>query len=450
MQRLCNPKITRLTGITRPNVIATMRRVQTFVAMVFIGTVFLVVYSTLKLEMAYSHKVPQDRYLTTQLPMEKEKEEEREEEEKKAEVPAIPHEDVYNVSFSVALRETIPQNAAYWNRLLYSRLASLDKGDKPSALDTHWSHCRETNQESLQANMHDFASYSALLQTFVQGINCRTPSVLISQPDKCVSEKGKAHDHTFLLFAIKSNPKHFERRQAVRETWGKEGVYQNGLRVRLVFLLGNLKEDDPDLDPLVSFEAKHFRDILQWDFEESLLNLTLKMNMLLEWTVTNCSNVSFVFSGDDDVFVNTHQLLSYLQSLQPSQASQLYAGQIINSATPLRDPNNKYYIPVSFYDGAYPSYFGGGGFVISGTFLKPLHSLTHVIPFFPIDDVYVGMCFKALKVAPVAHDKFHTFDIYEKDRENLCVHKSLILVHRRSPRQLKKLWKGIQSPFLTC
>lgn len=198
------------------------------------------------------------------------------------------------------------------------------------------------------------------------------------------------------------------------------------------------------------FEAKHYGDILQADFHDSLLNLTLKMNAFLRWTLERCPRVSFVFSGDDDVMVNTPALLSYLSSLDSSKASRLYAGDVIKMASPQRDPKNKYFIPMSFYEGPYPAYVGGGGFVISGGLLRPLYSTCGAIPYFPIDDVYVGMCFSALGVLPEAHTGFYTFDIRDRDRGNLCAYKKLILVHRRSPRQVKKIWQGIHSPLLTC
>lgn len=298
--------------------------------------------------------------------------------------------------------------------------------------------------------MHDFTSYPVLFQDFLQCMNCRSPPVLINQPNKCISGEREGDNPTFLLFAIKTTPGNFERRQAVRETWGRDGTYQSGARVRTVFLLGSSPLDDPDLSPLLSFEARHFGDLLQWDFHESLLNLTLKMNMFLQWTLKYCPTVSFVFSGDDDVFVNTPALLRYLQSLEPPRGSRLYVGHVINTANPLRDPKSKYYIPLSFYDGPYPAYAGGGGFLISGALLQPLYSVSRVIPFFPIDDVYIGICSKAVGVSPEAHAGFLTFDIKEQDRDNLCVHKNLILIHQRSPQQMKKLWKGIHSPLLTC
>ncbi|XP_060928579.1 UDP-GlcNAc:betaGal beta-1,3-N-acetylglucosaminyltransferase 8 [Limanda limanda] len=356
--------------------------------------------------------------------------------------------DVLNVSVSEDLRKTIPKNGAYWNRLLYLALSILDQGKL--ALRGDWSNCRETNGERLQTNVDDLASYPVLLQDFLQGMNCSASPVLIDQPSKCSSGPEDGNDQTFLLFAIKTTPGNFEGRQAVRDTWGKEKVYRGGLRVRTVFLLGTPPPDAIDLSTLVSLEAKHFGDILQWDFQESFFNLTLKGNSFLQWTLTNCPQASFIFSGDDDVFVNTPAMLRFLNSLQASHASHLYVGHVIRTASPHRDPNNKYYIPMSFYDGPYPAYAGGGGFVVSGELLKSLYYVSRFIPFFPIDDVYTGMCAQALGVYPEAHPGFQTFDVKEQDRGNLCVHKGLIMIHQRSPTQMKKLWKGINSPLLTC
>lgn len=427
-----------------------MRHIQTYIAITLLGSLFLIfLYSTLNTEVAYSRRaVPEDNTRRPTTPLVPDGA--AAEQPKPQSVPTS-EPVVLNVSICDGLRQTIPHSKAYWNRLLYLALGRVENGKySVRHRDASWSQCKETNQERLQTNVYDFNSYPSLFQQFLQGLNCRSPPVLIDQPNKCRSGAGAGNDGTFLLFAIKSNPGNFVRRQAIRETWGQERVYQNGQRVRTVFLLGSSPLGHPDLSLLLSFESRQFEDLLQWDFHESLLNLTLKANVFLRWTMTNCPGVSFVFSGDDDVFVNTPAVIDYLQSLEPSKASQSYVGHVISTATPLRDPKSKYYIPLSFYDGPYPAYAGGGGFVISGALLQPLYYVSHVLPLFPIDDVYIGMCFKALGISPEAHSSFQTFDVKEQDRENLCVHKALFLIHQRTPHQMKTLWKGIHSPFLTC
>lgn len=431
-----------------------MRRIQTFTVMVVLASLFLVFfYSTLRLD---GHKVGAEELgrellrlpSSALVPRDGDVRKPTTPRQERTTVPQ-PEDDNVSVSVSGSLRQTIAQNGAYWNRLLHSALRKLDRGEVSLRAASNWSQCRETSLEVLQTNVHDIASYPALFRDFVEGMSCRSPPALINQPTKCPSRRGTTED-TFLLFAIKSSPGNFARRQAVRETWGRGGVYESGLRVQTVFVLGSSPSEDPDLGPLLAFEAQRYGDILQWDFHESLLNLTLKMNVFLQWSLRHCPHVSFVFSGDDDVFVNTPAVLRYLQSLPPSRASQLYAGHVISTASPLRDPKSKYYIPLSFYDSPYPGYAGGGGFLLSGALLKPLYSISHIIPFFPIDDVYTGMCLKAIGVTPELHAGFQTFDIKEQDRENLCVYKDLLLIHQRSPQQMKKLWKGIHSPLLTC
>lgn len=471
-----------------------MARVRAFIAMVLLGSFFLVLfYSTLHLQSVHSRKtLPQDIqrenlhiHVMDQRavveagfqqgkPTETHKSEQgdtakaqqsEQENTAKAQQPeqentakaqqsesasiTLPHFNDQNVSLSAGIRKAIPHNEAYWNRLLHSNLKQLDKGEF-KGYNGSWSHCLETNQEVLHTNVHDFGSYPALHQEFLKGMNCRYPPILINQPNKCSSSEGGEQDQTFLLFAIKSSPRNFEQRQAVRETWGKDGVSKSGLRVRTLFLLGSLGPDDPDLNQLVSLEAEQYGDILQWDFRESFFNLTVKFNALLKWSLKNCPHVSFVFSGDDDVFVNTPAMLSYLQSLKPPKASESYIGHIISTASPLRDPKTKYYIPLSFYDGPYPAYAGGGGFLISGELLQPLYYVSQAIPMFPIDDVYLGMCMKALDVTPDGHKGFQTFDIEQQNRGNMCVHKNLILIHQRSPQQIKRIWRGIHSPMLKC
>ncbi|XP_051580410.1 N-acetyllactosaminide beta-1,3-N-acetylglucosaminyltransferase 2-like [Myxocyprinus asiaticus] len=353
------------------------------------------------------------------------------------------------LTISEDFRKDIPKNGAFWNRKLHSLLRHFDIAENQTHKDPRSRfRCRPESFELLQTNIQDVQSYPLLYRDFLKGMECRDPPILIDQHSKCVLEKEK--DRIFLLFAIKSTPKHFERRQAIRETWGREGSYDNGVQVRTVFLLGRSSVDDPSLDKLVSLEAQQFQDLLVWDFQDSFLNLTLKEHVFFKWMLDRCPSVSFIFKGDDDVFANTQSILNHLQSLDPTQASSLYTGQIIAEASPLRDPKIKYYVPQSFYEGPYPPYAGGGGFLFSGNLIPSLYHVSFYIPFFPIDDVYTGMCFKALGISSAIHSGFKTFDIREQDRENACVHQDLLLVHKRNPQQTMRLWRNMHSSMLTC
>lgn len=81
----------------------------------------------------------------------------------------------------------------------------------------------------------------------------------------------------------------------------------------------------------------------------------------------------FIFKGDADVYVNVENILEMLQSREPDE--DLFVGDIIINAKPIRRRSSKYYVPEFVYGGGlYPSYAGGGGFVMSGHTARRLSS----------------------------------------------------------------------------
>ncbi|XP_078452291.1 N-acetyllactosaminide beta-1,3-N-acetylglucosaminyltransferase 2 isoform X1 [Lampetra planeri] len=291
----------------------------------------------------------------------------------------------------------------------------------------------------------DFETLPQSFRDFLLYQNCQTFPQLIDQPRKCAGHR------PFLLFAIKSVIAHFDRRQAIRESWGAET--SGNVTVRRVFLLG--RPANPDLEPnlqhLLDLESKRYSDILQWDFRDSFFNLTLKELLFLKWVEQRCSDVRFIFKGDDDVFVNTDRTVALLSNITaPDKVQNLFLGDVIVNAGPHRDKKVKYYIPESVFEGAYPPYAGGGGYVYSGEMARRIHQVSRQVMQFPIDDVYVGMCLRRMGFAPTKNSGFRTFDISEKERNNICVYRDLILVHPRNPHEMMDIWKSLHSPNLKC
>ncbi|MBN3310503.1 N-acetyllactosaminide beta-1,3-N-acetylglucosaminyltransferase 2 [Amia ocellicauda] len=376
------------------------------------------------------------------------------------------------VYVSKELRKLVPQSNAYWNRQVHSALTALEQlttsspGSPHTSQDPDHPHCQPVPLQTLRGQIQDFDSYSPLYKDLLQGAHCHDYPLLIDQPGKCggptetptgaqtgnqsspMKDTTEPEHGPFLLLAIKSVPHNFQQRQAVRQTWGWEGRHWGDLEVRTVFLLGSsAATDEPDLGVLLAAEAGRYGDILQWDFRDSFFNLTLKDGLFLRWAERHCPRARFVFKGDDDVFANTFQMLKYLQHVGDAK---LYTGQIVEQASPFRDAKNKYYIPHSYYDGVYPPYAGGGGFLFSGSLLRPLSLLSRLLPPFPIDDVFTGICMQALHVVPTSHSGFRTFDIMERDREDACIHRDLLVVHHRTPQQTLRLWRRIQDTSLQC
>ncbi|CAM9772997.1 unnamed protein product [Rangifer tarandus platyrhynchus] len=92
-----------------------------------------------------------------------------------------------------------------------------------------------------------------------------------------------------LLLAIEFLTSHVDRRQAIRESWGKETSVGNQTVVG-VFLLGQTPAEDnhPDLSDVLKFESEKHQDILLWNYRDTFFNLSLKEVLFLRWVSTSC------------------------------------------------------------------------------------------------------------------------------------------------------------------
>lgn len=290
----------------------------------------------------------------------------------------------------------------------------------------------------------DYNTLPPPFRDFLLHMRCRTFPMLINQPRVC--------DRTpFLLLVVKSLIQHFERRQAIRETWGQTRTYGNQT-VATVFLLGRSLPTDhfPDLQGILGHEAELHKDLLQWDYRDTFFNLTLKEVLFLEWFSQNCPRARYVLKGDDDVFVNTLQIIKFLEKLPESKEKDFFTGDVIRDARPHRDRTLKYFIPESVFVGRYPPYAGGGGYLLSGELGLRLYNVSWQVALFPIDDVYTGMCLEKLGIVPEPHSGFKTFGIEEKYRKNPCTYRSLMLVHSQTPQEMLTIWPWITNPDLEC
>lgn len=342
---------------------------------------------------------------------------------------------------------------AFWNRqqqildfqnnpVIWANSSGTDLPDWLNETSLTSDLCRPNFRVTTQVK--DYNTLPNRFKDFLLYMRCRSYPIMMDQPDIC-------KEPPFLLLAIKSLSPHFDRRQAIRQSWGRAGVIANRTVVT-VFLLGNATSEDhhPDLSEMLLYESAKHKDIVQWDFRDSFFNLTVKEVLFLEWIQARCSGARFIFKGDDDVFVNTYRIMEFLNSVSEPKARDLFVGDVITNAGPHRDKKVKYFIPQSLYVGSYPPYAGGGGYLYSGDIAARLQNVSSHVALYPIDDVYTGMCLRKLGLAPEKHKGFRTFNIDEKYRSNPCAYKSLMLVHPRTPQEMIKIWSWLSRPDLTC
>ncbi|XP_037636281.1 N-acetyllactosaminide beta-1,3-N-acetylglucosaminyltransferase 2 [Sebastes umbrosus] len=311
-----------------------------------------------------------------------------------------------------------------------------------------------TNVDSMKET---FEQLPQQIQKFVTHMQRRDYPTLIQPEGGCGAGAKNETESPLLLLAIKSTELNFKNRHAIRQTWGRAGWVAGGGYVRRVFLLAKANTEmlPMGMSDFLQMESEHYGDILQWDFSDTFFNLTLKDVLFWSWFSRSCNRTLFVLKGDDDVFVNTPKLITYLRDqLEKPQAHEtikdFMVGDVIVSAKPSRAKESKYFIPESFYKGHYPVYAGGGGVVYSGLLIKRLHHVSKRVNLFPIDDVYVGMCMVRLNANLVHHPAFLTFDFPKKKKEELCSYHKILLVHKRSPEQVVKLWADVEKTQAEC
>ncbi|XP_051844686.1 UDP-GlcNAc:betaGal beta-1,3-N-acetylglucosaminyltransferase 7-like isoform X2 [Antechinus flavipes] len=276
-------------------------------------------------------------------------------------------------------------------------------------------------------------------RAFLRHSHCRYFPLRTDHPDKC---GGRVR----LLLAVKSAPEHGERREAVRRTWGRElpgpgsgSGSDAAAAVRTVFLLGKgAAEEGPSGEELrrrLEQEDRAHGDLLRWDFADTFYNLTLKAVNFLRWFQRRCPSVEFVFQGDP-------------------RLPQLFVGDVIGRAWPIRNPHSKYYIPPELFNQPYPPYAGGGGILMAAPLARRLLPASEYLPLFPIDDVFLGMCLKRLGVAPQAHPGFRTFGIHRARANPMnrdpCFYRELLMVHQLGPLALLDMWEAVHSKDLLC
>ncbi|XP_042272391.1 UDP-GlcNAc:betaGal beta-1,3-N-acetylglucosaminyltransferase 7 [Thunnus thynnus] len=319
---------------------------------------------------------------------------------------------------------------------------SVTEDNSPRTWDVASSNC------SANLNLSGQDWFRGLENNFKQFMlyrHCRYFPMLLNHPDKCSGE-------IYLLMVIKSVATQHDRREVIRKTWGKEQVV-DGKRIKTLFLLGkpSNEAERANHQKLVEYEDYIYRDILQWDFLDSFFNLTLKETHFLKWFHTYCPRVRYVFKGDDDVFVSVENIVEFLES--SNHAKNLFVGDVIFKARPIRKKENKYYIPQALYSKThYPPYAGGGGFLMDGTLARRLHWVADTLELYPIDDVFLGMCLEVLQVTPIKHNAFKTFGLVRNKNSKLnrepCFFKSMIVVHKLLPSDLMHMWNLVNSDLV--
>lgn len=274
-------------------------------------------------------------------------------------------------------------------------------------------------------------------------------------PNRICRDIDGKFENVYLLIVIKSLTGSFARRKAVRSTWGNTDFIPDigpGINVRRIFLLGDstpINDDNPQSkilskrhESLLIEEQREYGDILQGEFHDSFRNLTLKEIMFLNWLPRHCPRTQFIFKGDDDIFANLPNIISYIQTLSKTQQREMFVGSVLYPSPRIDEPRSKYYVSEKLWpEKYYPPYVSGGGFIMSYVMAVKIFQAMKELPIIPIDDAFIGVCLRKLGLRPTNHKGFKSWGIKYLEQSN-CVWNEVMTFHKLQPEELEQMWKA--------
>lgn len=209
----------------------------------------------------------------------------------------------------------------------------------------------------------------------------------------------KCPQSLFLVIIVSSSAQAYKNRMVIRHTWGADNALQR--RWKTVFLIG--EGNTVAVSDQVSRESQIFGDIIQGDYHETFGNKVFKIESGFEWAAKYCS-FDFLLKTDDDVFVNTRSLVTFLRG-DGVPKSNFYFGNLMHNSPVFRTG----YYAVSkedHPDNFFKDYMSGGGYVLSKDLVIRFTQMFDVVKPLKIDDAYIGRLAADIAVKPVSTRAF--------------------------------------------
>lgn len=249
-----------------------------------------------------------------------------------------------------------------------------------------------------------------------------------------------------VLILIHSAPLNWNKRNVIRETWGREDS-----RSRVIFMLGTV--NSTRLQHRLEQENYMFGDIVQGNFVDAYRNMTYKHVMALKWLSYYCPEAKYLLKADDDVFVHTPNLYEYLQDPTTHNRNFLFCSRLENARVS-RSYRSKWRVHMDEYPGRYyPTYCPGFSIVYSTDTAFTLYKEAQRMPYFWIDDVHITGTLATsaqINITPLG-----TYYLGKSQRERIFrgYDEASVLFIFTSPnlteKEIRTLWKLVSSAWST-
>lgn len=253
----------------------------------------------------------------------------------------------------------------------------------------------------------------------------------------------------FLVLMIPVAPHNVEARNAIRQTWGNKSVVQ-GEEVLTLFMLGLSSRDNHEqTQKMLEEENLQHHDLIQSDFLDTYLNLTIKTMVIMDWLATRCPAAAYAMKVDSDMFLNIDNLVIMLQ--KPEIPKQGYlTGYLMVDRPVVRSKNSKWYVSEELFpEPTYPSYTLGMGYVFSNDLPGKYVEVSKSIKPFNIEDAYIGMCMKKLGLSPISPPDPSQWKAYNAKYDR-CEYSKIITYILGSSKELLDYWTDLKKPGAPC
>ncbi|XP_047222792.1 beta-1,3-galactosyltransferase 5-like [Girardinichthys multiradiatus] len=249
----------------------------------------------------------------------------------------------------------------------------------------------------------------------------------------------------FLVLMVPVAPENIVARDAIRQTWGKDITVQ-GEVVLTLFMLG--LDGGADVEKLKQENQRH-HDVIQSNFMDSYLNLTIKTMVIMDWLATRCPTAAYAMKVDSDMFLNVDNLVIMLQTPGIPRINYL-TGLLMWNSPVIRSKDSKWYVPEEIYPyPQYPTYPLGMGYIFSNDLPVKFVEVSKSIKPFNIEDAYIGECMKKLGFSlssPLDSSQFKTYST-KYDR---CEFSRIITCILGSSEELINYWTDYKKPGAHC
>ncbi|KAK6964313.1 beta-1 3-galactosyltransferase 1 [Biomphalaria glabrata] len=255
-----------------------------------------------------------------------------------------------------------------------------------------------------------------------------------------------------LVVCVEISRANNKTRQTIRQTWGS---YANvsSKNATLIFFLGSehpSTNGSQSVQHFINKEAELYGDILQEDYVDDYKNLSLKSVSILKWVSLKCPESQFLLKVDDDMYINVPLLVQTLDDIIKSKGKYhpFIVGYSVQGSGPIRDPNSKWYAPLSAYKGnSYPRYASGVSYAMTTSAAKLLYNASLQVPVFSLEDVYVtGILADKTKVE-VIHNALINIGNHEVSG---CNFRNKISGHHYSASDMERIHKELYNTTIKC